>query len=71
MDRNIENRLVALESRLAHHEKMADELSDVLASQQQTIDLLTSQVRQLRSRVRELETGYERSPQDDRPPPHY
>lgn len=71
MDSSVEDRLVALESRAAHYEKMADELSEVVTEQSRTIDLLRQQVRRLGNRVRELEPGWERSPQDDKPPPHY
>ncbi|MTJ84026.1 MAG: SlyX family protein [Telmatospirillum sp.] len=71
MDNSTEDRLIALESRLAHHERMADEISDVLTYQQGVIDLLRRQVLQLRSRVKELEAGYDRPPQDEKPPPHY
>lgn len=65
------NRLAALESRLAHHERMAEELSDVLADQYRMVDLLTRQVRRLTERVRELEAGPTRAPEDEAPPPHY
>jgi SlyX protein len=72
MDNALENRLIALETRLAHHERMTDEMSDVLADQQRIIDLLTAQLRRLRDRMQDVETGsFERSPQDDKPPPHY
>lgn len=71
MDTSFEDRLIALESRLAHHERMADEMSDVLAGQQRAIDLLTAQLLRLRDRMRDVELGSERSPQDDKPPPHY
>jgi SlyX protein len=67
----LENRLVALESRLAHHERMAEELSDCVLRQGRSIDLLTRQVSALRDRVRELENRWAPSPQDERPPPHY
>lgn len=70
-DPSIESRLVDLEARLAHHERMAEELSTVMFEQGRTIDLLTAQVRRLRERLADLEAGVERSPQDDRPPPHY
>jgi len=71
MDSSIEDRLVALESRLAFHEAMADDLSDILTRQQDTIDLLTRQLRLLQGRIKDMEQGWERSPQDDKPPPHY
>lgn len=66
-----EDRLIDLETRLAHHEHMAEELSEVMARQQAEIDRLNGLVRRLLERVLSLEAGSERSPQDDRPPPHY
>jgi len=69
--RALERRVVELESRLAHHERMAEELSAVVAEQARAVDLLTAQVRRLNDRLRLVEDGWERSPQDERPPPHY
>ncbi|KIM00746.1 hypothetical protein CCC_01740 [Paramagnetospirillum magnetotacticum MS-1] len=66
-----DRRLVALESRLSHHEVMAEELSQVLAEQARTIDRLVMEIRSLRDRLGEAEAGLPASPQDDRPPPHY
>ena len=71
MDDAVEHRLTELEMRLAHHERMAEELSSVMFEQGRTIDLLTAQVRRLRDRVAELESGMSRAPQDEPPPPHY
>jgi SlyX protein len=71
MDNTLENRLIALETRLAHHERMTDEMSDVLATQQRTIDHLNAQLRRLGDRMQDVESGFDRSPQDDKPPPHY
>ncbi|HIJ63357.1 MAG TPA: SlyX family protein [Rhodospirillaceae bacterium] len=71
MDEAIDHRLVALESRLAHHERLAEEVSDVLAVQAKAIDVLTAEVRRLRLRLGEMEGGWAPSPADDRPPPHY
>lgn len=68
---DLEARLVELEMRLAHHERMAEELSDVIADQGRTIDRLTLQMRRLIERLLEVEAGGQRSPQDDKPPPHY
>ncbi len=66
-----EQRLIALESRLTHHERMAEEMSDVMVEQQRTIDLLTAQLRRLTERMRDMAASWSPSPQDDRPPPHY
>ncbi len=71
MDTALDQRLTDLESRLAHHEKMAEEMSQVLFEQGRTIDRLTAQLRRLREQMAEVEFGGGRSPQDDRPPPHY
>lgn len=68
---DLEARLVELEMRLAHHERMAEELSDIIADQGRTIDRLTLQMRRLIERLLEVEAGGQRSPQDDKPPPHY
>jgi SlyX protein len=68
---DMQERLIALETRLSHHERMAEELSDVLANQQRTIELLTAQIRRLTGRLQDMATNWSPSPQDDRPPPHY
>ncbi len=68
---DMQQRLIALETRLTHHERMADELSDVIAEQQRTIDLLTAQLRRLTERMRDMAAGWSPSPQDEKPPPHY
>ncbi len=67
----LEQRLIDLESRLAHHERMAEDLSDVIAEQGRLIDRMTLQLRRLIDRVGELEAGPVRSPFDEPPPPHY
>ena len=66
-----EVRLVELESRLAHHERMAEELSAVVAEQGRTIEVLSRQLQRLTERLLDAEAGWQRSPQDDKPPPHY
>jgi SlyX protein len=71
MDDAVESRLTELEMRIAHHERMAEDLSSVILEQGRTIDLLNERVRRLIGRMRELEAGWDRSPQDDKPPPHY
>ena len=67
----IDSRLIALETRLTHQERMAEDMSEVVAAQAQTIDMLTQQVKLLRDRLAEMAAGWSSSPQDDRPPPHY
>jgi SlyX protein len=71
MDPALELRLTDLESRVAHHERMAEEMSQVIFQQGQMIDRMTAQLRRLRDQLADAEFGGGRSPQDDRPPPHY
>jgi SlyX protein len=71
MDEALEERLIELETRVAYYERMAEDLSSVIADQGRTIDILTERVRRLTGRLREVEAGWDRSPQDDKPPPHY
>ncbi|MGQ9371114.1 SlyX family protein [Azospirillum sp. ST 5-10] len=66
-----ETRLNELESRLAHHERMAEEMSAVLFEQGRTVERLAAQVRRLTERLLALESGAARAPGDEPPPPHY
>jgi SlyX protein len=63
--------LTDLETRLTHHERLGEELSDVVAAQDREIARLTLQVRHLAGRLREVEDGPVRAPSDEKPPPHY
>lgn len=65
------DRLTELEARLAHFERLAEDLSSVVHEQGKAIDHLTLHVRRLKERLGELEAGWEPSPQDEKPPPHY
>ena len=71
MSSKSETRLTELESRLAHHERNADEISEVVAEQARLIDELSQRLRRLTDRVAVLETGGAGAPRDDQPPPHY
>lgn len=72
MSESLEQRVIELERRLMLHERMAEELSSVVAEQARTIDALTLRVRKLLERMQTVETvAWDRSPQDDQPPPHY
>ncbi|MGE5539738.1 MAG: SlyX family protein [Gemmatimonas sp.] len=71
-DPSLEQRVVELERRLALHERMAEELSTVVAEQARVIDALTARLRTVTGRIEAVEdAAWERSPQDEKPPPHY
>jgi len=71
MTEPVDQRLTDLEIRIAYQEKTIEELSSVLAEQGRMIDGLTRHLKRLVERLGDLEAGWVRSPQDDRPPPHY
>ena len=60
-------RVTDLESRAAHYERMAEDLSQVLARQDHLIERLSQQIR----RLQDQEPDWAPSPQDGKPPPHY
>ncbi len=66
-----EERIIDLESRLAHMDQMLHELNDVVTEQQAQIMQLEELCRSLLERVRSLgEGGAAGDPLDERPP-HY
>ena len=71
MDDPLDTRLIALESRLAHHERMVEELSELVAGQAALLDRQGAEIRRLKERLRDLEAGWDGSSQDEKPPPHY
>jgi SlyX protein len=64
---SLEPRVVDLEMRFMRLERFAHELSEVVAQQQKTIDVLTAEVRRLRERA--LDEGDAVAPAEK--PPHY
>ena len=66
-----EDRLIDIESKLAHQEQLLNELNDVITEQQARIMQLEQLSSTLIERVRTLgEAGAETEPADERPP-HY
>jgi SlyX protein len=63
----------SLEERIAHLTRTVDDLSDVIARQQQEIDVLTRRVQMLMQREgeREAASGSGVVMGDDQPPPHW
>jgi SlyX protein len=64
-------RLTELERHLAHHERMTEDLSEILAKQTRAVDELSQRLHRLTDRVAALEAGGGGAPSDDQPPPHY
>lgn len=66
-----ENRLEALEFKLAHLERSLQELSDVVIRQQQELDQLALRNRQLLGQLEHLRQEAEESKDPYEVPPHY
>jgi SlyX protein len=66
-----EERLVELESRLAHQDQMLHELNEVVTDQQAKLMQLDELCRTLIDRVRAVGEGAETAAPEDERPPHY
>lgn len=68
---SLTQRLIDIEQRLAHSERVSEDLSAIVARQAAEIDLLNRKVEVLGGRLKEASAQWEASPQDSKPPPHY
>ena len=64
-------RLNELETQLAFQENTINSLNEVMARQQQQIEVLEQQVRQLAGQIEQLADAMARPSADEPPPPHY
>ena len=65
---DLEMRLVSIEMNLTNQEKMLDELSDIIAEQAKTLDMLKKQHEQL---LQLWQENVLRPQSEETPPPHY
>lgn len=65
-----EEKIIELETKIAFLENNLQELSDVVAKQQQDILLLTKNNKLLVDKLKSLDAGSEISPENEKPP-HY
>ncbi|HEY2513734.1 MAG TPA: SlyX family protein [Polyangiaceae bacterium] len=65
---DLEKRIVDLELRYMQQERLAHELSDVVAAQQRAIDRLAAEVKILREQILAASAD---APLKDERPPHY
>ncbi len=66
-----EERMIDLESRLAHQDKLLSDLNDVVTEQQARMMQLEELVRNLIDRVRSIGDGAPAGDPADERPPHY
>ncbi|MFV1850605.1 MAG: SlyX family protein [Thalassospira sp.] len=66
-----ENRITELEIQLAHMETVMSDLSDMIKSQWDRIDVLERRNKLMSDDIKRMIDFLRTSPEDDAPPPHY
>jgi len=67
----MEDKIIDLEIRLTHQEDHIQKLDNVIYQQQQTIDLLTEQIKNLQGKLKNMSENNILSSAEEAPPPHY
>lgn len=68
---NTEDRLIDLESHLAHQDRTISDLNDVIISQQRTIDNLEARLQRIENNVKQISLSTVKDISEETPPPHY
>lgn len=66
----MDSRITDLEIKISYAEDLVDELNRIVFRQQQQIDLLAAQIKELREQIKADAPGEKRSLRDELPP-HY
>ena len=69
-ERDLSERIDALESRLAYQDETIEQLNETITAQWKQIDAMTRQLAALTERLQDAEAGLPASPANERPP-HY
>jgi SlyX protein len=67
----IETRVTELEIQLSHMETVVSDLSDMIKTQWDRIDLLERRNKLMSDDIKRMVDFLRTSPEDDAPPPHY
>lgn len=67
----LESRVVEFETRLAFQEHTLQALNDVVSRQQQQIETLINEIKELKDRLRAATLSPVGPLEDEKPPPHY
>ncbi len=65
------DRVTDLEIQLTHQQLMVEELNVLVYGQQQEIDRLATELRQIKEQLQIVLPSLTREPADEEPPPHY
>ena len=64
-------RIADLEVQLTHQQRQLDELNELVYSQQQTLDNVSVELRQIKEQLQIVLPSLTKEPEDETPPPHY
>ncbi|MHC4886815.1 MAG: SlyX family protein [Planctomycetota bacterium] len=64
-------RVTRLEELSAYREQLVDELNQVVITQANTIDRLSTDLKRLQEQVKAVMPSLTLAPEEDSPPPHY
>jgi len=67
----MEERLIELETKISYQDHIIGELNDVVTRQQQQIDRLEKEMRQVREHMKVDSSSGLARPDEETPPPHY
>ena len=64
-------RIADLEIQLTHQQRQVEELNELVYSQQQTLEVLTAELRQIKEQLQIVLPSLTKESEDETPPPHY
>ena len=64
-------RIADLEIQLTHQQRQVEELNELVYSQQQTLEVLTAELRQIKEQLQIVLPSLTKESEDEMPPPHY
>jgi len=64
-------RIADLEIQLTHQQRQVEELNELVYSQQQTLEVLTVELRQIKEQLQIVLPSLTKESEDETPPPHY
>lgn len=67
----MEERLIAMEEKIAHQENLLEQLNSALTYQHQDLEKLKKTLSLVTERLQELMTANNHDPSNEPPPPHY
>jgi SlyX protein len=67
----VEERLIELEIRSTHQERIIEELNEIVCRQEQAIERLERDLSLLREQVQQLQPSMNATIDEEEPPPHY